>query len=305
MHTRLNDVVVFVAVAEAGGFTAAAKKLGLTTAGVSKAITRLEEQLSTRLFTRTTRSVHLTEAGTRYLNRCRPALEELTRGEDEAQEEAGTLRGRIRVELPVSFGRLIVIPLLAEFQLSYPEIVLDLRLNDRYVDLVQENIDVTLRMGALKDSSLIAHKLGMTRSCMCAAPSYLERMGMPRSITDLQQHSLITYVSQETRRPYAWRFRVGSEVLFMNPTSRIEVDDSGGNRALALAGAGIIQDLSCHVRDDILAGRLVEILPETAAPAFEVALVFPAGRSTTSRVSALVKFLRARLTPDVVDPKLR
>ncbi|MDY7231996.1 LysR substrate-binding domain-containing protein [Hyalangium rubrum] len=302
MLSKLDDVVVFVAVADAGGFTAAARRLGLTTAAVSKAITRLEQRLSTRLFTRTTRAVHMTDAGSRYYTRCRPALEELARGEDEALEEAGSMRGRIRVELPTSFGRTIVIPLLAEFQRTYPDIALDIRLNDRYVDLVEQSVDVAVRFGTLKDSTLNVHRLGMSRTCTCASPAYLEQYGAPRSIAELEQHRLITYLSQQTRRPYPWFFRVNGEVQTQLQKSRIEIDDSGANRALAVAGAGIIQDLSCHLWEDLLTGRLVEILSEFSAPALEVSLVFPSGRDMPSRVRAVVKFLRTRLTANVIDP---
>lgn len=294
---------MFVAVADAGGFTAAARRLGLTTAAVSKAITRLEQRLSTRLFTRTTRAVHLTDAGSRYYTRCRPALEELARGEDEALEEAGSMRGRIRIELPTTFGRIVVIPLLAEFQRSYPDIALDIRLNDRYVDLVEESVDVAVRFGTLKDSTLNVHRLGITRTCTCASPEYLEQHGAPRSLEDLEQHRLVTYLSQQTRRPYPWFFRVNGEVQTRIQNSRIEIDDSGANRALALAGAGIIQDLSCHVWDDLVSGRLVELIPEHAAPGLEVSLVFPSGRDMPSRVRAVVKFLRTRLTASTLSPQ--
>jgi DNA-binding transcriptional LysR family regulator len=302
--SRLNDVVVFVAVADAGGFTAAARRLGITTAAVSKSITRLEQRLSTRLFTRTTRTVHMTDAGARYYTRCRPALDELARGEDEALEEAGSMRGRIRVELPTTLGRMVVIPVLSEFLRSYPDIALDIRLNDRVVDLVGESVDVAVRFGSLKDSSLTVHKLGLTRICHCASPAYLEQYGTPRTLADLEQHRLITYLSQQTRRPYMWTFQVDGETHTMLPNSRTEIDDSGANRSLGLAGAGIVQELSFHVRDDLLAGRLLRVLPEYDAPGLDVSLVFPSGRAMPSRVRALVRFLRTRITAAVLAPKL-
>ncbi len=295
---------MFVAVADAGGFTAAARRLGLTTAAVSKAITRLEQRLSTRLFTRTTRTVQVTDAGARYYTRCRPALDELARGEDEALEEAGSMRGRIRVDLPNTLGRMVVIPVLSEFLRSYPDIALDIRLNDRFVDLVGESVDLAVRFGSLKDSSLNVHRLGLTRICRCASPAYLEQYGVPRTLVELERHQLINYMSQQTRRPYAWTFEVDGQPHTMVPKSRAEVDDAGANRSLGLAGAGIIQELSFHVRDDLQEGRLVRVLPEYDAPGLEVSLVFPSGRSVPSRVRTLLKFLRMRLTSAVLDPKL-
>ncbi len=303
MLSRLDDVVVFIAVADARGFTAAAQRLGLTTGAVSKSITRLEQRLSTRLFARTTRAVHLTDAGKRYYARCRPALDELARGEDEVLEEADTMRGRIRVDLPTTLGRMVIIPLLAEFLGSYPDIALDIRLNDRMVDLVEQSVDVAIRFGTLKDSTLSVHRLGRTRICHCASPAYIQQHGTPRTLADLEQHRLIAYLSQQTRRPYPWTFLVDGELHTLMPNTRTEIDDSGANRALALAGMGIAQDLSFHVRDDLLEGRLVQVLPEYTAPGLEVSLVFTSGRALPSRVRALVRFLRNRVTGNVLDPR--
>jgi len=302
--SRLDDVVIFVAVADVGGFTAAARRLGLTTAAVSKAITRLEKRLSTRLLTRTTRSVHLTDAGARYYTRCRPALDELAKGEDEALEEAGSMRGRIRVDLPNTLGRMVIIPMLAEFMRSFPDIALDIRLNDRFVDLVGENVDIAVRFGSLKDSSLNFYRLGITRIVHCASPAYLEQHGVPRSLADLEQHHLINYVSQQTRRPYIWTFLIQGENHTMIPKSRAEVDDAGANRMMGLSGVGIVQELSFHVREDLLAGRLVRVLPEYDSPGLDVSLVFPSGKATPSRVRTLLRFLRTRINDAVLNPKL-
>jgi len=181
-----SDIVAFVRVVEAHSFVAAAQTLGMSPSAISKAVSRLEERLGARLLNRTTRSLSLTDLGTSFYDRCREALSQLDQAESEVTEARGIPRGKLRVDVPVSLGRLLIVPALPRFIAQHPEVTVQMSMNDRVVDLVQEGIDMALRVGELSDSSLIARRVGSFRVVTCASPEFIERNGAPSTPEDLQ-----------------------------------------------------------------------------------------------------------------------
>jgi LysR family transcriptional regulator for bpeEF and oprC len=202
----LRTLAIFVKVAERLSFVRAAGDLGITQSGVSNAISRLEDQIGTPLLARTTRRVSLTEHGAAYFERCRQALAELEEAELVLKNAQLKPSGNLRIGMPVSFGRLKVVPLLGAFQARYPDIALRLTFNDRYVDLVEESIDVSIRFGVLQDSSLIARRLGGAQLSVVGAPRYLAKYGTPKRPEDLAAHNCLEFAFRETRLAREWRF---------------------------------------------------------------------------------------------------
>jgi LysR family transcriptional regulator for bpeEF and oprC len=202
----LRTLVIFVKVAERQSFVRAAAELGITQSGVSNAISRLEQQLGTRLLARTTRRVNLTEHGAAYFERCRQALAELEEAELVLKDSQLEPSGNLRIDMPVSFGRLKVVPLLGPFQAKYPHIKLRVTFTDRYIDLIEEGVDVCMRLGPLHDSSLIARRLSGAGFTVVGSPRYLAKFGKPKRIEDLTDHNCLAFTFRETRLARAWRF---------------------------------------------------------------------------------------------------
>lgn len=186
-----SDIVVFVRVVEARSFVAAAQTLGMSPSAISKAVSRLEERLGARLLNRTTRSLSLTDHGTSFYERSREALAQLDQAESEIAESRGIARGKLRVDVPVSLGRKIIVPALPRFIQQYPELTVQMSMNDRVLDLVQEGIDAALRVGNLSDSSLIARRVGQLRGVTCASPEFIDRVGLPNTPDDLKPEHCI------------------------------------------------------------------------------------------------------------------
>jgi LysR family transcriptional regulator, regulator for bpeEF and oprC len=292
----LDDLSVFLAVADTGGFSAAARKLGITTAGASKSVMRLETRLSTRLFTRTTRKVNLTDAGLRLHTRSRPILEAMHELLGEMGElQAGQLTGAMRLSLPVLYGHSRVVPLLAAFQALHPAVQLDIRLSDRVVNLVEDGIDIALRIGDLPDSSWVASVVQRESWVMCASPSYIAQHGIPKDTQALAAHRCIGFVMPGSGRIHPWRFMRGKQVEEITPATSINVNDVHANRALGIAGAGLIFDLRFGLEAALQSGELVEIWPERAAPGPAISILTVQGRHQSRRVKILREFLVGHL----------
>ena len=291
----MGDLAAFAAVAEARGFGAAARRLGVTTAAVSKAVIRLEARLGVRLLTRTTRRVVPTPEGEALHARARDILERIAEAEAEARGDTGALAGRVRLAAPVLLGQGPVARILAAFSAEHPGVVLDVRLSDSFADVVAEGLDLVLRLGEPADSRLMARRLANTSFVTCASPDYLARHGRPRTLDELRGHARIGYVVQRTGRVFAWRFRDanGREVEIAPEPLRVAVGDGGANRAFALAGAGLIQEVSLAVADDLAAGRLVQVLADQTANGPPLFLLQPAGRFVPLRARALAEHLTA------------
>jgi LysR family transcriptional regulator, regulator for bpeEF and oprC len=293
---QLNDLGCFAAVAETKGFAPAARRLGLSTAGVSKSVMRLEARLGVRLFTRTTRRVALTQEGERFYQRCKIILEDVAEAESEITDTAKTLKGRIRIDMPITYGERHVLPLLAEFKKSNPEITLDVRMSDTFTNLVEEGVDLAIRFGDLDDSRLMVRKIRVTRLVTCASPAYVSTHGVPRSIDELGQHVCVSFVFRSSGRQFPWRFNAAGRIIELDPQQKLAVNDGGANRRLALLGAGLIQDLDVNVAQELAAGELVEVLEMFSTEAFPIAIVWPAGRHQPARVRALIDHLAHALT---------
>lgn len=289
---RFAAMEAFVAVVEAGSFVRASKRLGLSTTSVSRLVSALEAHLDARLLQRTTRRLSLTDAGRAFYQHAIDLLADLAEAEAAVSAERETASGVLRVSAPVSFGVLHLAPLLARFRQEQPQVSLDLSLNDRVVDLVEEGRDLAIRISSqLPASSLVARALAPARLVVCAAPAYLERHGSPKVPADLREHHCLLYSYAE--QPDQW--------VFTGPDGQQQISVSGfliannGDvlRLAALAGEGIVLQPSFIVGDDLLAGRLVPLLEEYALPSLMVYAVYPSRRHLPARVRAFVDFLAA------------
>lgn len=289
--TPLNDLAVFVAVAETNGFTAAGRRLGSTTSATSKNVGRLEDRLGVRLFSRTTRRVTLTQEGRRFYESVKSVLDELSDAEETIKTTSAGLTGRIRIDLPVLFGRRFVLPLLLEFQAEHPDIDLDIRLSDAMVDIVSVQSDLAIRFGELPDSSLKGRQIGRTQYVTLAAPSYIEKHGLVSDVRELDEHVCATYLLKESGRPLRWRFGDGQDQELHETAQTICVDDGDAYRQIGLSGLAMIQDLAFHYDENIQSVRLVQVLKGTESEGFPISVVYPAGRHQPRRVRTLLDCL--------------
>lgn len=294
---RSGEMEAFVQVVERGGFSAAARYLGMTPSAVSKLIARLEARLSVRLVHRSTRKLQLTPEGRQFHERSLRVLADL----DEAERSASaavigaTPRGRVGINTSVSFGHQVLIPLVPRFLARYPEITLDIGLTDRVVDLMDERADIAIRWGGLPASDLVARRLGATEQAIVAAPAYLARRGTPTVPRDLEGHDRIGW---SYRRNVAdWPLRVDGRTLMLPVAGRVRAADGEAIRALAVAGVGLARLSLYHVGADLDAGRLVEVLddfnPRDVEPIHAVYVGKPG--HLPARVRAVLDFLVAEV----------
>ena len=290
----LRTLAIFVKVAERKSFVRAASDLGITQSGVSNAIKRLEEQTGTRLLARTTRRVSLTEDGAAFFERCRQALADIDEAELVLKEARLGPSGNLRIDMPVSFGRLKVVPLLGAFQAQYPNIRLRVTFNNRYIDLVEEGVDISVRLGHLQDSSLIARRLSGTQFSVVGAPDYFAKRGTPKRIDDLAAHDCLAFTYLETRLARPWRFREGGiEKTFM-PQGAMSFSDGGAVCDAAVAGYGLAQ-LQGYFADALIAtGALIAVLRKFEPALEPIWLVYPPTRHLTPKVRAFVDFMTAQ-----------
>ncbi len=273
---RFAAMHTFVAVADANGFTAAAKKLKLSTPAVTRQVAALESQLGLRLLHRTTRKVTLTDAGRRYLEQARRILHDVEQAEAAAQAERVSPAGRFVVTAPTLFGRLHVAPLVSQLVLRFPAVRAELLLTDAVLPLVDDGIDLAVRIGHLADSSLVAKRLGATRRLRVCAPKYLSGRKRPRTLADLAKHELIHLAALEPKAPFPARFTTNS------PDAAI---------AHALRGGGITVALGYQVAEHVAAGRLVTVLEELEPQAVPIQLVYPSARQLSANVRAFFELV--------------
>ncbi|AYG63090.1 LysR family transcriptional regulator (plasmid) [Rhizobium jaguaris] len=289
---------VFVEVAELHSFSAAGRKLRLSPSAVSKLVTRLEDRLGTRLLVRTTRALQLTPEGEMYLERARRILADIQETERVvAAGGAAVPRGRLRVSASVAVGVHYVVPLIPDFLARYPEIELDLSLNDSIIDIVGERADVAIRSGLLRDSSLKARKLLESRRVIVAAPAYVAAHGMPATPDDLDRHNCLTFNFRPTAE--GWPFRdpaTGSG--FVKPVyGNLQANNGPTVRSLCLAGLGLARVGYFHVQPDIEAGALVPVLEDFNAGDIELIHAVYAGHDhLAARIRAFIDFLASRIT---------
>jgi DNA-binding transcriptional LysR family regulator len=296
---RLEAMSLFAAIVDGGSLSAAGRHLNVPLATVSRKLSDLESHLGTRLITRSTRRLVLTDAGRDYLEACRQILERVDEAERAASGAYAQVKGQLVVAAPIVFGRLHVVPVAAAFLEAQPEVDIQLRLSDRTVDLIEEQVDVALRIGTLPDSNLVATQVGTIRRVVCASPAYLDRWGMPRSLGDLSAHRCITFDGLEDTA--AWTFSGAEGQKRSVPVrSRLTVSTADAAIDAAVLGLGLTRVLSYQVADALLDGRLVRVLEGEERSAVPASLVYPGqGRlpmKTRAFIDVAVSQFRGRLS---------
>ncbi|MCW8151119.1 LysR family transcriptional regulator [Enterobacter hormaechei] len=303
MTDTLKDIPVFVASVEAGSFAQAAVRLHLSRSAVGKSIARLEERLGVRLFHRTTRSQRLTDNGALFYERCLRALEEIRGAESQLETGKHQVSGRLRVAVPVLFGRQCIAPLLIELAQEHPGLELEMSFSDRVVDLVEEGFDMAVRNGALADSSvLVARRLGEHRMVLCAAPDYLFKNSQPQSVDDLRQHTAINYTRAGRVLPWQLMDYDGTSRTFI-PRSSLNMDDLQAICDAALAGHGLAWLPCWMVIKEIQQGNLVPLLDQAPDVRFDVHAVWQQTPHLPLRVRIAIDMLVKRL-PAVMSLEL-
>jgi DNA-binding transcriptional LysR family regulator len=287
----LRALAIFVKVAERLSFVRAAADLGITQSGVSNAISRLEDQIGTPLLARTTRKVSLTEHGAAYFERCRQALAELEEAELVLKNAQLTPSGNLRIDMPVSFGRLKVVPLLGAFQARYPDISLRVTFNDRYIDHIEESVDVSVRFGNLQDSSLIARRLGGAQLSVVGAPRYFAKFGQPKKPEDLAGHNCLAFIFRDTRLAREWRFAQAGGETVLPIEGTMSLSDGAAVCDAACAGYGLAQLQDFFIDALIARGQLVAVLEKFKPQPQPIWLVYPRARHLTPTVRAFVDFM--------------
>jgi LysR family transcriptional regulator for bpeEF and oprC len=287
----LQPIIAFTETAKRGSFAEASREVGCTPSSLAKSVARLEAQLGVRLFHRTTRRVTLTDDGQRLFERCQRVVAELEQLRDEASGAREAPSGTLRIDMPVALGRIVMLPILARLADRHPQLAIDARFSDRYVDLVKEGIDVAIRTGPLEDSSLMARPFAQQELLLFASPSYLAAKGTPARLSDLPRHVAVTFRVPTTGRPRPWHFRSSGRNVTTAPPSRVFVDDGDAIVRAALLGMGIGQVPHYMVAEAITAGDLVELLPAFRPTPMQIAAVMPSTRLVPRRVRALLDLL--------------
>ena len=288
---RLHAMEVFVRVVETGSFTAAARDLGIGQPAVSKLIAALEDRLQVRLLVRSTRHLRPSEAGQAFYERARRTLSEADEADSAARGEGAGLEGRLRICSSVTFARLHVVPRIGEFMEAHPNLSLDLVMDDRYVDLLQENIDVALRAGELSDSSLTARRLATCDRDVVASPAYLARMGTPATPTDLLAHTAIVYTQGLATEE--WRFRRGTTDTSVRIPTRLSFSAAEGVREAVIAGLGLAISAQWMMGPELTSGSVVPVLADWKLANADLWALYPSGRLPTAKARTFVNWFTA------------
>ncbi len=294
---NVSEMQVFVRVVQLGSFSAAARSLNLTPSAISKQVGRLEDRLKTRLFNRTTRRLNLTEAGSGFYERCRQILSDIEEAEQAVADLLSTPRGTLKLALPSAFGLLHVVPLLAEYMRRYPDMRIDLNLNDRLIDILAEGMDLAVRIGDLSDSSLIARRLAPNRRVVCGAPAYFARAGLPQRPQDLLEHNCLVYTYRASRNDWNFSGPGGKETIQVK--GNLEANSAEALHRAVLSGVGIGLLPMWLIGADLKAGRLVEVLSTYHFPDSAVYAVYPPGRHLSPKVRSFVDYLVEQFSGDL------
>ncbi|WP_444890408.1 LysR family transcriptional regulator [Microbulbifer sp. DLAB2-AA] len=281
-------IPVFVTVAETGGFSPAAKLLGISKSAVSKRVSQLEEQLGVKLLHRTTRKLSLTEAGEHFFQHARIAYQAAQDAQDAVTQLQGEPQGRLRINAPMSFGRLHLAPLIPVFLKRYPKITIDLVMDDKVVDLIGEGFDIAIRGGDLPDTSLIARKLAPLQSVLCASPAYLEELGKPIELEQLTEHNCLMFTY--SRDVKEWNFIQDNHLHTIEVRGNYQVNNSEALREAILQGLGIGRLPTFVAGADIKSGLLVPLFEEYQMPAKTIYAVFPERQYMPAKVRAFIDF---------------
>jgi len=284
----------FVRVVETGSFSAAARDLNIGQPAISKTIAGLEERLGVRLLVRSTRRLSPTEAGIAFYERALRAIAEANEAEAAAQGAGTGLEGRLRICAPVTFARLHLVPRLGAFLDAHPKLRLELVMDDRAIDLVAENIDAALRMGALTDSALVARKLTQGERLVVARPAYLARRGVPVTPADLLEHDAIVY--GQTSGGEEWGFRRGTSETSVHIQTRLTISAAEGVRAAVIAGQGFSISSRWMFAPELETGEVVTLLDEWTLPSIDLWVIYPSGRLTSTKARAFVNWFEEIIT---------
>jgi DNA-binding transcriptional LysR family regulator len=291
---RIDAMQAFVAVADLQGFAPAARKLGLSPSGMTRLIAALEDRLGARLLQRTTRSVTLTDIGTRYLERARRILADVEEAEGSAQDERSRPSGRLVVSAPVGFGRLHVSPVMSAYLKRYPEVSAELRLTDRTVNLVEDGVDLAVRIGHLADSSLVARHVGEMRRIVVASNEYLKQRGEPNTPGAIASHETIQFGAMTTAPD--WRFVEGSREMRVVCTPRFATNSADAAIQYAEQGGGLTRVLAYQAAEAIKGGRLRIVLAKFEQPPLPIHIVYPTSRLLSAKVRIFID-----LVTDITD----
>lgn len=291
MH-GLQQFIAFAETARHGGFAAAARGQGVAPSTLAKSVARLEATLGVKLFHRTTRQVTLTPDGERLFQRCQRVLAEV---EDLRSDAAGTRTepaGTLRIDMPVFYGRQFVMPVLAGLLGEHPALHLDLRLTDAWVDLVRDGVDLAVRIGRLRDSTLVAQRVDQQSLVLCASRAYLQARGTPRRLEELAAHAAVVFRLPTSGRDRPWQFRQRGIEVELSPAPHVRVNETEGLVAAVKLGQGICQLPDMLVDAELARGELVELLPSCRPEPMPIHVVYPSGRLVPSRVRVAIEALR-------------
>jgi DNA-binding transcriptional LysR family regulator len=283
---RINAMQAFVAVADLHGFAPAARKLGLSPSGVTRLIAALEDRLGARLLQRTTRSVTLTDVGARYLERIRRILADIEEAEGAAEGERTRPSGRLVVSAPIGFGRLHVSPVMSAYLMRYPEVLGELRLSDRMINLVEDGVDLAIRIGHLADSTLVARHVGEMRRIVVASPAYLKRRGEPKTPEAIASHATIQF-GATTASP-DWRFVEDGREVSVACAPRFTTNSADAAIQYAEQGGGLTRVLAYQAAEAIKAGRLRIVLEKFEPPPLPIHIVYPTSRLLSAKVRTFI-----------------
>ncbi len=288
MHSW-EGVCEFVAVAETLSFTGAAKKLGISTAQVSRQVSSLEARISTKLFIRTTRQVSLTELGTVYYHHCRRVLDGLLEAERAVTDLQNIITGKLRISAPVIYGERWVAPVVHDFLIQHKSLEVELYLTNRQVNLIEESFDLVVRLGELEDSSMMAKKLASRTQVVCASPQYIEKHGKPLKLNDLNEHNCLKGATD------FWRFMSNGKLYHMPVTGNISCNIGLSLLDAALKGIGVVQLPDYYVSQFVEGQKLVPLLEKYQVPKEDIWALYPNNRFLSPKVRLLIDFLADHL----------
>jgi DNA-binding transcriptional LysR family regulator len=293
---KLKLISIFVAVVDANGFAAAARKLNISPPAVTRAINELEAQLDVRLLTRTTRSVRVTDAGARYVEDCRRIIAELSEADESVGGSHGAPRGCLTLTAPVLFGSKFVTPIVAEYLQTFPEVTASCLFLDRIVNMMDEGVDVAIRIGELPDSSMQAVRVGQVRRVICGAPHYLQKHGIPRMPADLHEHVIISANSMDSSPE--WTLTKDGVALAVSLHSRFTTSSNDSAITAAIGGFGLTRLLSYQIADFLRTGQLKTVLSQYEPPALPIHVVHREGRHASKKARAFIDLAVERLRAD-------
>lgn len=292
---KLKAMRAFVRIVEANSFSKAAETLNVPRAALTATIQKLEAALGVQLLQRTTRRLSLTPEGADYLRDCQEILQALDVAEARFKGQDASPSGRLRVELPATLGKNFILPQLAQFHASYPDLELVISFTDRLVDLTEEGADCAVRVGKLQDSAMIGRQIGSMPFVLCAAPAYAARHGLPQTLADLPAHRSVVHFAGRTGRAFDWDLLVDGSRVKVALAGPVAVNDADANMICALQGLGLARCATYQARAHLRDGSLLPVLPDAPLPALPISLVYPKGRMATPKLRVFAAWLVALL----------